>query len=272
MKPPRIFQVDAFTETAFSGNPAAVCLLEREADRAWMQNVAREMNLSETAFVVRREGGGFGLRWFTPSVEIPLCGHATLASAHVLWETGELALEELARFSTLSGELIAGRKGEWIELDFPTKPVHPVSPKPELLEALGVTAVFVGSDGANDLVQVGSEAEVVAAQPDLVRLKAASPYGTIVTAAASTNGYDFVSRYFAPSLGINEDPVTGSSHCALGAYWATLLKKNSFTARQVSPRGGTLRVEVQGPRTILGGKAITVSRGELLVPLVPSVL
>jgi len=136
---------------------------------------------------------------------------------------------------------------------------------------LGVSAVFVGSDGANDLVQVASEAEVMAAVPDFVRLKAASPYGCILTAVSSSPSYDFVSRYFAPGLGINEDPVTGSSHCALGPYWATLLNKNTFTARQVSPRGGTLRVEVQGPRTFLGGKVITISRGELSVPSVPLV-
>jgi len=263
MRSPRIFHVDAFAEAPFSGNPAAVCLLENEAEPAWMQRVAREMNLSETAFVVRNSKG-FGLRWFTPSVEVPLCGHATLASAHVLWEAGVLATDCAARFFTSSGELVAQRRGDWIELDFPSKPVKEVTPRPELLEALGVAAVFVGSDGSNDLVQVASEAEVRDANPDFLRLKEASPFGTILTATSSLPDYDFVSRYFAPSIGINEDPVTGSSHCALGPFWESRLKRHSFFARQISSRGGMMRVEVRGERVLLGGKAITISRGELL--------
>jgi len=229
-----------------------------------MQNVAREMNLSETAFVVKQTHG-FGLRWFTPTVEVPLCGHATLASAHVLWESGVLAGNLPARFFTLSGELIANRRGEWIELDFPAKPVHEVTAlHPELGKALGVSPLFVGSDGSNDLVLVASETEVRNATPDFNALKGASPFGTILTACSTDPSYDFVSRYFAPGIGINEDPVTGSSHCALGPFWASRLKKNKMIALQVSSRGGVVRVEISGDRILLGGRAVTITRGELL--------
>lgn len=262
MRSSRIFHVDAFAQAPFSGNPAAVCLLEEAADPVWMQNVAREMNLSETAFVIR-EGAQFRLRWFTPKVEVPLCGHATLASAHVLWEAGLLAEVAKARFLTMSGELIASRRGEWIELDFPAKPVHEAVPRPGLLEALGVSAQFVGSDGTNDLVLVASEEEVKEALPNFRALKEASPFGAILTGPSSLASFDFVSRYFAPSLGVNEDPVTGSSHCALGPFWQGRLQRSSFAARQISERGGVLRVDVVGGRVLLGGKAVTVLKGEL---------
>lgn len=263
MKPKRIFHVDAFAEAPFTGNPAAVCLLEEEAPPAWMQSIAREMNLSETAFV-HREREGFRLRWFTPTVEMPLCGHATLAAAHVLWEEGSLELDAPARFFTLSGELLANRREQWVELNFPSKPVHEVAPRVGLLEALGVSAKVVGTDGSNDLVQLATEEEVIDAAPNFALLKTVCPFGVILTAVASLPEHDFVSRYFAPSLGVDEDPVTGSSHCALGPFWQARLGRDIFVAKQVSQRGGIVRVEVLSERVLLSGKAVTILKGELL--------
>ena len=269
MNPIPTFHIDAFTlgsgissGSCFSGNPAAVCLLEEPADPAWMQAVAEELNLSETAFI-HQEGEGFRLRWFTPKVEVPLCGHATLAGAHALWESGALARDIPARFFTLSGELLATSREEWIELNFPSKPVHHAPPPRELLEAMGVSPLFVGSDGANDLIQVATEEEVKAATPDLARLRGGCPFGVILTALSSLPSSDFVSRYFAPSLGIDEDPVTGSAHCALGPFWQARLGRDALVGRQVSRRGGVVKVEMRGERILLSGKATTVMKGEL---------
>jgi PhzF family phenazine biosynthesis protein len=258
-----ITQVDAFTGKPFAGNPAAVCILKEAAAEEWMQNVAREMNLSETAFLYPLEGE-FSLRWFTPTVEVPLCGHATLASAHVLWEEGHLAPNQQARFRTKSGLLTAELRGDWIELDFPAVRVETASPPTGLIEALGVDARYVGKNRFDYLVEVESEEAVRNARPNHTLLRQIEARGVIITSRAATPKFDFVSRYFAPGSGIDEDPVTGSAHCALGPYWEERLKRREFVAYQASPRGGVVRARVEGDRVRLAGQAVTVLRGELL--------
>jgi PhzF family phenazine biosynthesis protein len=261
----RITQVDAFTDRPFAGNPAAVCLLPAPRDEGWMQSVAREMNLSETAFLVR-QADGYALRWFTPAVEVALCGHATLASAHVLWEDGHLPSGQQARFDTQSGPLTGDRAGEWIELDFPAKREEPAPAPAGLAEALGAVPKYVGRNQFDYLVEVDGEATVRSLKPDHAALAALPVRGVIVTARAESRGYDFVSRFFAPGSGVPEDPVTGSAHCALGPFWQSRLGKSELVAYQASPRGGVVRVRVAGERVKLGGKAVTVLRGELLDP------
>ena len=258
-----IVQVDAFTDRPYAGNPAAVCVLPEPREAGWMQLVAREMNLSETAFLLRREDG-FSLRWFTSTVEVDLCGHATLASAHVLWETGALAPGEQARFHTRSGLLTADQRGDWIELDFPAEPEQPVEAPEGLLEALGVAPRYVGRNRFDYLVQVESEAVVRALRPDLGLLATVPTRGVIATSRAASPEYDFVSRFFAPGVGVDEDPVTGSAHCCLGPHWASRLGKREFIAYQASARGGVVRVRVQGDRVLLGRQAVTVLRGKLV--------
>ena len=258
-----IYQVDAFTNEPFKGNPAAVAILPAARDEGWMQKVAREMNLSETAFLVKRDDGSYDLRWFTPAVEVELCGHATLASAHTLWETGLLPPTEEARFHTKSGLLTARRDGDWIELNFPARPAQPVDPPPGLAEALGAPLRHVTKSTYDYLVEVDSEQMVRGLSPDCGRLNALGVRGVIVTSRASTPGYDFVSRFFAPGAGIDEDPVTGSAHCSLGPYWAEVLRKTEFLAYQASARGGTVRVRIDGDRIRLAGQAVTVMRAEL---------
>jgi PhzF family phenazine biosynthesis protein len=258
-----IIQVDAFTNKPFSGNPAAVCVLPEPGDETWMQNVAREMNLSETAFLYR-QGDAFNLRWFTPVTEVDLCGHATLASAHVLWEMDHLPPEEQARFDTRSGRLTAQRQDDWIEMDFPAKPVTAATVPPNLAEALGITPKYVGKNQFDYLLEFDSEEIVRTMQPDFTLLKVVPCRGVIVTSRADSPGYDFVSRFFAPQVGVNEDPVTGSAHCCLGPFWQTRLKQDSFVAYQASPRGGVVRVRVKGDRVFLGGQAVTVLWGELV--------
>jgi len=263
----RVVQVDAFTARPFAGNPAAVCVLPKPADARWMLDVAREMNLAETAFLVPRDGGSeFDLRWFTPAVEIALCGHATLASAKVLWEDGHLPPGRQARFHTKSGLLTADAVGDWIELDFPAVPAQPQSPPPGLLEALGVPAVAIGQNTFDYLVEVGTDAAVRALQPDLAALRRFPVRGVIVTARSSNPDFDFISRFFAPAVGVDEDPVTGSAHCCLAPYWGPKLGKTAMTAYQASPRGGVVKVRLQNDRVILAGQAVTVLQGELIMP------
>ena len=260
-----IFHVDAFTDRPFAGNPAAVCFLEEERPDAWLQNIAREMNLAETAFL-RSNGPHWSLRWFTPSVEVDLCGHATLASAHVLWESGHAASDATLRFDTRSGLLSAARRGDFIELDFPAEPAEPRPAPPGLLEALGiVTPRFTGRNRLDDLIEVASETELRALEPDFRKLGAAcaGTRGVIVTAACETADFDFVSRFFAPAAGIDEDPVTGSAHCCLGPFWSARLGKKELLGYQASSRGGTVAVRINGSRVILGGRAVTVARGSL---------
>ncbi len=259
----RIVQVDAFTDTPFRGNPAAVCLLPAPRDESWMQAVAREMNLAETAFLVP-QNDGFDLRWFTPTIEVALCGHATLAAAHVLWEDAHLAQGRQARFQTKSGLLTADRAAGWIELDFPAKRAEPAPAPPGLLEALGVEPAYVGRNQFDYLVEVKSEELVRTLAPDHTVLAKLPVRGVIVTSRAATRDFDFVSRFFAPGSGIPEDPVTGSAHCALGPYWSERLGKTDFVAYQASARGGVVRVRVVGDRVKLGGQAVTVLRGTLV--------
>ena len=258
----RLFKVDSFTDKAFAGNPAGVCILTEPRDDAWMQNVAREMNLSETAFL-RKEEDGFSLRWFTPAAEVELCGHATLATAHILWETGILSPAESARFHTLSGLLTAERKGDWIELNFPATPDQPASAPSRLEEALGLTPKYVGKSKFDYLFEVDAEDIVRNLTPDFSLLRAMQVRGAIVTSRATSPGYDFVSRFFAPGIGVDEDPVTGSTHCCLGPFWSKRLGKNELTGYQASKRGGTVRVRVVGERVYLSGQAVTILRGEL---------
>jgi PhzF family phenazine biosynthesis protein len=258
----RIIQADAFADQPFRGNPAAVMVLPEAAGESWMQNVAREMNLSETAFLVRRDDG-FDLRWFTPTAEVDLCGHATLASAHVLWETAELARTETATFHTKSGVLTADWNDPWIEMDFPAEIESECDAPEELARGLGVDTVYVGRNRLDFLAEIGSEDALRAVKPDFSLLRTLGTRGALITARASTPGFDFVSRYFAPSYGIDEDPVTGSTHCCLAPYWAKRLGKDEMTAYQASERGGVVRVHLKGDRVILGGKAVTVLVGEL---------
>ena len=258
-----ITQVDAFTNRRFGGNPAAVCLLASPASEQWMRDVAREMNVSETAFLVRLEEG-FDLRWFTPAVEVTLCGHATLASAHVLWEAEHLEPDRQLRFHTKSGLLTARRLDDWIELDFPAEPPARVEPPGELATALGVEPQWVGRNRFDYLVEVSSEDVVRGAAPDFGALGRLSNRGVIVTSRSSAPEFDFVSRFFAPASGIDEDPVTGSAHCCLGPFWRDRLGTDSFVAYQASARGGVVKVRVDGDRVRLGGQAVTVMRAELV--------
>jgi len=268
-----VLQVDAFTAQPFAGNPAALCLLERAGEAAWMQAVAAEMNLSETAFLVPRltagNPGGFDLRWFTPTVEVDLCGHATLASAHALWEVGRLPAGEPARFHTRSGVLTCRKDGAWIWMDFPASASRPAETPAGLVEGLGlapsVCPEVVARSSFFYLAVLGTEAAVRALKPDPARLRALPVVGVIATARADEGRpYDFVSRCFAPAAGIDEDPVTGAAHCALAPYWSVLLGRTALTGFQASRRGGIVRVEVKGERVLLGGQAVTVLRGELV--------
>lgn len=254
--------VDAFTAEPFAGNPAAVCLLAGPARDGWMQRVAAEMNLSETAFLDPREDG-FGLRWFTPTVEADLCGHATLAAAHVLAERGELAGEGAVRFHTRSGVLSARRDGARIALDFPATPPEAAAPPAGLLEALGVNPLGVFRTRFDWLVEVRDEAEVRRLDPDVARLRRVEARGVIVTARATGPEHDFVSRFFAPAGGIDEDPVTGSAHCSLGPFWSARLGRSGLAGYQASARGGRVEVRCLGGRVELSGRAVTVARGEL---------
>jgi len=258
-----IYQVDAFAKRPFSGNPAGVCLLREPADEEWMQSVAIEMNVAETAFVVQRADGDMDLRWFTPAVEVELCGHATLATSHILWETGVLKTGETARYHTRSGLLAAQQHDGLIQLDFPANPPHPVAPPTGLLEALGLEATCVGQTRFDYLVEARSESVIRSIAPDFRRLRQLGVRGAIVTARSDDPAFDFVSRFFAPGAGIDEDPVTGSAHCALAPYWAAKLGKKEMTGFQASKRGGVVRVMHDGERVKLAGHAVTVLRGEL---------
>ena len=264
-----LLQIDAFSKQPFGGNPAAVCLLDRPADATWMQRVAAEMNLAETAFVVPGESA-FGLRWFTPTVEVGLCGHATLASAHALWESGRVALTKAIAFQTASGILTAERDGDRIAISLPVRPVVEIETPAGLIEALGATPRVVtstvnaegGTAYGNVLLEFADEATVRGLTPRFTLLKDL-PFGVIATARAARAPYDFVSRYFATPYGIDEDPVTGSAHCSLAPYWSGVLRKTRFVAWQASARGGELQVALQGDRVRLAGYAITVLKGEL---------
>lgn len=258
------FQVNAFTDEIFSGNPAGVCILQEPKNETWMQKVACELNMAETSFLYKK-GDGFNLRWFTPLVEIELCGHATLASAHILWEKGYLKPGDEAEFYTKGGILTADRRDGWIEMNFPSEPARKVSTPNFIAKALGVIPKYVGKNRFDYLVEVDSEESLRKLRPDLSLIKKIPVRGIIVTSLARAKGYDFVSRFFAPAVGIDEDHVTGSAHCSLGPYWKERLNKSEFVAYQASPRGGFLRLRLSGNRVYLIGKAVTFLSGEIRV-------
>jgi PhzF family phenazine biosynthesis protein len=260
--PTPLLHVDAFTATPFHGNPAGVCLLEAARPADWMQAVAAELNLPATAFV-HADDAGFALRWFSPAAELALCGHGTLASAHALWDTGRLAPSAAATFTTRSGRLSAVRRDGWIALDLPAELAAATTAPAGLLDALGTKARWVGRNRLDYVIEVDDETTVRALAPDLLALGAVDARGVIVTARASTADFDFVSRFFAPRVGIPEDPATGSAHCALAPFWAARLGRTALTGLQVSARTGVLRAEVAGDRVVLAGQAVTVLRGEL---------
>jgi PhzF family phenazine biosynthesis protein len=264
----RVVFVDSFTNRAFAGNPAAVCLLGSPASDRWMQQVAAEMNLSETAFVhLDEQQGVYRLRWFTPSVEVDLCGHATLAASHVLWEEKLLGAADPAQFQTRSGRLTAIRRGEWIELDFPAEPSRTRIDDPAELErislALNGPVVSACQNRFDLLVELADEPTVRSLRPDIDRVAKFPIRGIIVTSLSSAPEFDFVSRFFAPRVGVDEDPVCGSAHCFLAPFWAARLGRNSLTAHQVSYRGGVVKVRLEGERVALIGQAVTVLKGEL---------
>jgi predicted PhzF superfamily epimerase YddE/YHI9 len=257
-----LFQVDAFTDLPFTGNPAAVILLREDAPADWMLKVAQEMNLSETAFVYPL-GDLFGLRWFTPRVEVDLCGHATLSAAHVLWESGTVPVSQGIHFSTLSGVLGARWVGDVIELDFPANSLAPAELPAGVVEAVGGTPIFSGVSGEKWLLEYGTEQEIISLDPDFNALAQIKGRGLIVTSRSDRMGVDFVSRYYAPWIGINEDPVTGSAHTILAPFWGARLGKQEMTAHQVSARGGVIHLRIAGERVYIGGKAVTVVKGTL---------
>ena len=279
MTRPAVFFVDAFADGPFTGNPAGVCLLGTAVPDAWMQALAGEINLSETAFVGPAASQPLPLRWFTPAAEVELCGHATLASAHVLWETGRMPRDEAIRFTTLSGILTATRSGDWIQLDFPATPAVEADVPPGLLAALGLAdgPRFCGRSRFDYLIEVESERTVRELEPDLPRLARLPVRGVIVTSrsedppalgdSATGARYDFVSRFFAPAVAVNEDPVTGSAHASLSPYWTARLGRQELIGYQASRRGGFVRVRSAGDRVIIGGRALTTMRAELMMPV-----
>jgi PhzF family phenazine biosynthesis protein len=258
-----IYQVDSFTDTPFTGNPAGVCLLSSMMEDTWMQKVAAEMNLSETAFLLPQVDG-YLLRWFTPLVEVDLCGHATLASAHILWETDALDPSSTVRFHTRSGLLTCHRRANWIEMDFPSTPATTVAPPVGLDRALGAPIISVSASKFDYLVELDSDPLVRGINPDFSTLLHFPVRGVIVTSLSADPAYDFISRFFAPAVGINEDPVTGSAHSCLAPFWSNRLGKTELIAYQASARGGILRLRLAGERVIISGQAVTVISGDLV--------
>ena len=260
-----IIQVDSFTNQAFQGNPAAVCVLSSPQEEGWMQSVAQEMNLSETAFLIKQDQS-YSLRWFTPATEVPLCGHATLASAHVLWTEGYASTGQQLQFETKSGILTAKYQDDWIELNFPANRSQDIPPITKLADALGVPLKTVLYNSLGYLVEVANAQQVRQLQPNFTLLKQLPISNVIVTSKGEENSeYDFLSRFFAPGLGIDEDPVTGAAHCCLAPYWRDRLHQDQFLAYQASSRGGVVKINYDGgDRVFLLGQAVTVMRGELI--------
>jgi PhzF family phenazine biosynthesis protein len=264
----KLYQADAFTDQPFHGNPACLCILDKPRPETWMQSLAGEMNLSETAFLLE-ETGGYHLRWFTPKREVNLCGHATLATAHILWTEQYRSIAEEIQFHTKSGLLSARYAAGWIELDFPARLIAPAEPNPALNQALGFTPVATSKNASPQgdyyLLEAASEEIVRNLAPDFDSLARSGLRAVIVTSRAQTPGCDFVSRYFAPGIGVNEDPVTGSAHCYLAPYWGKQLNRSSLTGRQVSARGGVVGCDWRDERVILKGQAVTIFKGELQI-------
>ena len=259
----RCWHVDAFTDRPFGGNPAAVCWLDAIREKSWMQSVAAEMNLSETAFV-RRRNDGLELRWFTPTMEVDLCGHATLATARALLTDGLVPPNESIRFHTRSGVLTCqpDSDGDFIELNFPATPPVEIEPAEFLIESLGARPQYTGASKFYQLAVFDDSQFVRTVQPDYVAMKKLATLGVIISAPSDDSKFDFISRFFAPAMGVDEDPVCGSAHCCLTPYWSERLGKTNLMAYQASARGGVLRLQLEGDRVILGGQAVIVSRGE----------
>lgn len=255
--------VDAFTDRPFSGNQAGVCLPDTVRDDAWMQQVAAEMNLAETAFVSQGTGDAFVLRWFTPTTQMNLCGHATLAAAHLLWTEGRVPANQTIAFDTHSGRLTASQRGDLIELDFPAEPATEEAPPANIAEVLGEEPLWFGRNRLDYIAELRSEAGLRAIMPRMDLIAEYPVRGLIVTTRSTGGEYDFVSRFFAPRVGIPEDPVTGSAHCCLGPFWAGRLNKTTLVGYQASARGGVVRVALEGTRVMLRGHAVTVHRGTL---------
>jgi len=259
-----IYQIDAFTDRPFSGNPAAVCISTGPLDTERMQSIATEMNLPETAFL-HPSVGGYNLRWFTPEVEVDLCGHATLASAYVLWDRAYLMPNATATFQTRSGILKATREGDWISMQFPREEDEPMKNSDQLADALGAKTLYTGKNRMDYIVEVESEAVLRAIDPDLTKIEKVHARGVIVTSRSSIPEYDFISRFFSPATGVPEDPVTGSAHCCLGPYWQRKLNRDSFTAYQASTRGGVVKVRMNGDHVFLSGQAVHMFTAEIQI-------
>lgn len=258
----KLFQVDAFTHDIFKGNPAGVCLTNEPLEESFMQKLANEMNLSETAFLWS-ENDGFRLRWFTPETEVSLCGHATLSSAHILYQTERLKKNQIAKFYTMSGVLTACYVDGKIELDFPTLPEKEVSDWKEIQTIISEKIMYIGKNDLDYLVELSTVDEVKNLTIDFEKLKNIKTRGLMVTAKSHEKNIDFVSRFFAPAIGVNEDPVTGSAHTCLAPYWSKKLGKTKLSAKQISKRGGELSLKVEGDRIKIAGNAVTVFEIEL---------
>jgi PhzF family phenazine biosynthesis protein len=257
-----IFQVDAFTNQPFNGNPAGVVLLNKGQSEDWMLSVAREMNLSETAFLIG-EKTSYNLRWFTPATEVDLCGHATLSAAHILYEKGIVEKSELIEFTTRSGVLTISYVDGWIEMDFPSFTAEEVTLGDAYIQALKCKPVEIYSSGVNIMAVFSDPEDIYNLSPDFNLIKQLDAQGVIATSLSDVSEFDFISRYFAPRLGVNEDPVTGSAHCSLGPYWEKILNKKFLRAKQVSDRGGELQIRIESGRTFICGQAVTVFSGKI---------
>ena len=260
----KIFHVDSFTSRPFGGNPAGVCILTHPKVDSWMLNIASEMNLPETSFIMR-SAKGYNLRWFTPKTEVDLCGHGTLASAHIIWQEGLAREDEAIFFNTRSGNVTCRRQEHSIILDFPLLPEHQIDPPAGLARSLGISPVNAWASAWDIIVEAESEEAVKQITPDYNLMLDLPMRGVIVTSRADSQEFDFVSRFFAPKIGINEDPVTGSAHCCLASYWSKRLVKNDLVARQVSRRGGVVGMHIEGERVHLIGEAVTVMKGETVI-------
>lgn len=260
-----IFQVDAFTSRPFKGNPAAVCIMDHEPEKEWMQNIAMEMNLSETAFVFPGKECRI-IRFYSPEAEIPLCGHATLSASHILYEAGVVKADEEIRLSSKAGELVIRKNGEWITMNFPAYHLKVMEITNEFESLTGIKPVELHrTDHGWTFALLKDEADVMNISPDFARMKDSVFGDLIITAPSSDKNFDFCVRCFAPALGINEDPVTGSAHCALVPFWTEKTGKKDFISHQVSKREGILKVSLKNDRVEISGQALTILKAELYV-------